>query len=518
MMKGISSSPFHRLKRTRAAKVVAASGVSGAEFSGPSMLMARKPGYLIDPRHEGLNLQATPTTKEITISLVPEALVVGHISLPTSEPPDRIQLEIYRRQVQDGRAHWVSAGATISKSNGEFRFSEITAGTYKLFTHELMDRDPQTTVPGGQLYGYAPVYFPNATSFAAGSAIQLVPGQTYQANLSLVRQPYYPVKVTVANAPHGAGLDVTVFPDGHKGPGYTLGYDEHDQSIEGSLPNGNYTVEATVYGVSLFSGSLNITIHGAPLVGPVMTLVTGRAISLNVKEEFTTTESIDSDYWSDGKHTYKLRGPRSYLNITLVSTEEFDQPRNASLRAPSGPDDESLVIDHVRPGSYRVQINSSRGFATSVTSAGVDLLREPLVVGPGGTSSPIEVTMADDGGKIEGKVEAADASVGATQPYPTAASGRASPSYDGPFAYIYCVPLPDSTGQLTEAVAFSDGKFTSPPMPPGAYRVLAFKRQQPELEYRNPEAMRAYDAKGQTVRIVAGKTEHLQLHLISSGE
>jgi hypothetical protein len=63
-----------------------------------------------------------------------------------------------------------------------------------------------------------------------------------------------------------------------------------------------------------------------------------------------------------------------------------------------------------------------------------------------------------------------------------------------------------------------DGKFNSPEMPPGTYRVLAFDHPQPELEYRNPEAMRAYEAKGQLVRLVPGQREKLQLPLITTNE
>jgi hypothetical protein len=140
------------------------------------------------------------------------------------------------------------------------------------------------------------------------------------------------------------------------------------------------------------------------------------------------------------------------------------------------------------------------------------------VVGSTGTASTLEVTMADDEGKIEGEVDGADASVSGTERPSVSGTATASPIFYVPFAYIYCIPWPDSSGQFTETIAYADGKFTSPPMPPGVYSVLAFKRRQSELEYRNPEAMRAYDARGKTVRIVGGKTEHLQVRLISSSE
>jgi hypothetical protein len=63
-----------------------------------------------------------------------------------------------------------------------------------------------------------------------------------------------------------------------------------------------------------------------------------------------------------------------------------------------------------------------------------------------------------------------------------------------------------------------DGSFSSPPLPPGAYRVLAFDRSQPELEYRNPEAMQTYETKGPVVNLVGGQTEHVRLQLISMSE
>jgi hypothetical protein len=55
-------------------------------------------------------------------------------------------------------------------------------------------------------------------------------------------------------------------------------------------------------------------------------------------------------------------------------------------------------------------------------------------------------------------------------------------------------------------------------MAPGAYRVLAFKSPQPDLPYRDVEAMQAYDAKGQIVSLAPRQKEKLQLQIISSSE
>ena len=161
----------------------------------PYMLMARKPGFLADSDGQVQNLQ-NEALKDLTLTLTPESLIVGAVTLPTSEPPDNIMLQVFRRQVQDGRAHWVPAGGAQSTSDGQFRFADLPAGTYKLLTHELLDRDPLTidpltlprsNDPRGQLFGYPPVYYQSAPDFGSAATIQLAAGQTQTVNLSLVK-------------------------------------------------------------------------------------------------------------------------------------------------------------------------------------------------------------------------------------------------------------------------------------------------------------------------------------------
>ena len=69
-----------------------------------------------------------------------------------------------------------------------------------------------------------------------------------------------------------------------------------------------------------------------------------------------------------------------------------------------------------------------------------------------------------------------------------------------------------------ELNASADGKFGASNMAPGVYHLLAFKQPQNDIEYRNPEAMRAYDGKGQTIRLSAGQKEQVQLSLILASE
>ena len=488
---------------------------SSASFALSYVLTARKPGFL-DPNGSSAQLPSF-IGNELTLTLVPEALIIGRVVLPSSNQANHIQVDLYRRQVTEGRARWVPADSLTTRSNGDFRFANLAPGTYKLFTREQVDRDPLTFDPGGPIFAYPPVYFPNATDFESAASIQLTPAATFQAELSPVRQPYYPVKVPVSNASSEAQLMINVFVHGYRGPGFTLGFNPRSQKIEGSLPNGSYVIEATGVGPTPATGSSTLTVKGAAVEGPALTLSPLSSVRINARLDFkpdTDANAQPENITQNASGQAQWR--RSNLNLRLERADEFLQDNDiAQLRPPTGPRDDTLVFENVAPGRYWVRIDSSRGFAASITAGDLDLLRRPLPVSPGANLT-VDVTLRDDGAEINGSIEGMGSNASPTEES-ALASWIANTSAHVP-AYVYCIPVADSTGQFREAPVMPDGKFNLQQVPPGAYRVLAFDRPQPELEYRNSEAMRAFDTKGQVIRLAAGQKEDLRLQIISSAE
>src|SRR5579859_2482539 len=70
----------------------------------PIFLMARKPGFLSNQNSSQFTppMLVRPGQKDVTIYLVPAALIAGRVTVSGSESPERIEVEIYRRQVQNG--------------------------------------------------------------------------------------------------------------------------------------------------------------------------------------------------------------------------------------------------------------------------------------------------------------------------------------------------------------------------------------------------------------------------------
>jgi hypothetical protein len=381
-------------------------------------------------------------------------------------------------------------------------------GTYKIMTHEMLDTDPVTLAPGAQIYGFPPVCFPSAGDFASGTPIQLAAGDTFQADMPLNRQPYFRVRVPVANYSEG-GVNVYVEAHGHPGPGYELGYNPQTQSIEGLLPKGNYLVEATSFGPLSSSGSVNLSVTGKSDQNPGLTLVSGLQIPVNVREEFSSNDWNGSASFGDRGHTVFMRNsPRVYLGVTLQPVDEHAEHGSASLRPPSSPTDNALVIDGAEPGRYWVRVTTARGYVASLSSGGVDLLHEPLTISAG-SHAQIDVTVRDDFAKLVG-------TVGGLRKTAIGEDQQSAAELPGRTAYIYWVPLPDSSGQFGETRLRSQAEFSTE-VAPGTYRVMAFDRPRNSIPYRDAEAMQAYEAQGQIVHMVPGQTQNVQLQVITGG-
>lgn len=471
----------------------------GMRNSRPGMFWARKPGFL-DSSTNPSNGLVLPNQSEVVIYLDPESLIVGHVKIPALEAVIRVPLQLYRREVRDGQERWESIKFFTTWSDGEFRFCDLPAGTYKLGTDEQVDRDPFTFTPGGQLFGYPPVFYPGTADLSSAVPIQLGSGATFQASLAPSRREYYPVKIPIANGSAEERPIIRVYPLGHPGPGYSLGYNSSEQLIQGSLPNGNYTIQVvnsghTSNGPPGFTGLMNFSVAGGPYQGPAIHLIPNTALTVAVKEDFRSGQSVFAEGYADSGDgsTPPVRRRQVNVQVTLTSIEEFGQDETAGSEQPQEPgtQEPTLVVPNVRPGNYHVHVETPVGYVASILSGETDLLHQPMVVAAGASIPPIEIMLRDDGAEVEGKVE------------------------EGVSCYVYFLPLDGASAQFRQTTTTPDGSFNLAQLPPGTYRVLAFDRPREDLAYTDADAMRKFESKGQLLHVEAGQKEHLRLKSIS---
>jgi len=471
--------------------------------NGQLVLQAKKPGFLSDRGPQERRL-AKPGQNDVTLTLVPEALIVGHVKFPSAEAADKVQVRLYLREVRDGFARWTPYAEVRTRTDGEFRFAELRAGEYKLFTSESLEQDPLVSVPNGPVYGFPPRFFAAARDFVTADTIQVHAGETITANLAPERQRYYEVRVPVMGNETGRppGLEVLVHAQGHRGPGFELGYDPNQNAIRGSLPNGSYTIEAASYPPEAMTGVANIVVANGPVNGPPLTLALNPSIEVNIHQDLTGADSS--------------RIPTASAYVTLQSAEEFSGERGSEF--PQQSQGDHPVLAGVKPGRYWVQVqaNASDVYAASVTSGSRDLLRTPLVVPMGASVPSIEVTLRNDTGEIEATVDGEPVDSAGAEPSALFYSGRMDPQFQPVTgASVYCVPLANDGGPAKWFNGRVNGRYVLQQVPPGDYRILAFRTPQ-QLEYRNPAAMRAYEAKGVVVHVALGQKVQVRLQTIGS--
>jgi len=113
-------------------------GGGGTPVQSPVRLQARKPGFLTDFGLQGDAIIGG--MKDVTLRLAPEGLIVGQVKFPSAETADYAQVQLYRRQVRDGFARWEPLTQVRTRADGEFRFAELRAGEYKVFTRSSRSR------------------------------------------------------------------------------------------------------------------------------------------------------------------------------------------------------------------------------------------------------------------------------------------------------------------------------------------------------------------------------------------
>lgn len=469
----------------------------------PATILVRRPGYITNqdnssgfqPSQDQLSMfsvAAGADAPPAELFLRPESVLTGQVSLPSANPADGIQLTAYRKGVENGRPMWKEAGAAVTNSEGIFRIASLPPGSYLLYALPSTDLSYARNAKASS--GYPPVYFPGVTDASAASVIRLATGEHKQADITLLRQTLYPVTIKVANAQPGSYVNLDIRDTGGRSMQTGASYDPQQQTAHTSLPPGRYLVDARAFDIgngrsSLF-GHSEFIVSAVPVTYVGVTVLPLRNLLVTIRKEFPVPANV----------TTGGSGPGVNLNL-IAAYVAFNGGNYAGglEPVPGSNGGDSYQVKDVPPGKYWVAADAWGSYVSSITSEGVDLTRDVLTVGAGGSSAPIEITLRNDPGSIDGTV-------------------RSSAGGEERRTWLYAIPLfPTNASLPPSTVLDGPGKFSINPLAPGSYRVVACDSPR-EIEFHTPEGLEAWDGKGQVVSVETGGTTHVQLDLTSIGE
>jgi len=459
----------------------------------------------------------------IQLTIQPSATIIGRVDADSDTSNANFYVSLYVRVVQNGRATWQQRSSARMDPDGRFRAANLAPGDYKLVAVPNAAFGSRSENPD-VINGLLPAYNSNSTSLDSAPPIHLAAGETASENFYLRRGAFYRVTLPVAES-ISQGLRVVLSPNV---PERQLNFNARDHAIEGYLPSGDYDLHLAsngnavplrintgegVVAMPTFSpadpsNQLCATIHlhvgsAAVHAATPITLHPVPEIAVEVTRDYTDTSN-----------TQQLDPNRRNYSFNLQPVDRGD---GAQVFGSNGGRNRNQQPDSVRAtgGAYNFIFNSGGAYAASITSGGVDLLQQPLVIDDNVTPQPIFVTLRND-----------VASITFHAPASVIPTGSAPASADTTI-YAMAIPLdrPETPliGPLGFAAAPSIGEgiasrnnHTLVNLAPGHYLILAAHDPQflDNLEYRNPDVLRDLASQGVTVNLTAGQRADVEVPLV----
>jgi hypothetical protein len=447
---------------------------------GPCGIHAQKPGYTNHTDQSPTMVTIGADTSPLLLKLEPQSGIAVKVTGEDGEGVEGLPVRAMSSRVRQGRRYWETHGGGQTDEEGEFRASNLPPGKYYISVGPSY-RPEGHVGDGAQAgdIGYPRVYYPNAEELEGAAPLEVNPGSRARLELALATVPLYRISGTVVGGPLEQPCSLQL-KDG-SGEDMPIGFELNPITgvfRSGEIPAGFYTLVA------------HCAVNGEPsLMGRMLLQVDSNRA--NVTMPVAPTVWIPVTFrTNEGGADANANSPTGAVLMTLK------QPGARGIAAWSEPeaqgDDRRIVVKRVEPGAYSVDIRPNPGwYVESARYGSEDLLTEDLTLPEGGTTEAIEITLRNDGASASGNVRA---------------SGVAPAS-----GSVLLVPV--SAPRLLKMTRITNGTFTINDLAPGSYRVIALDRVD-DLEYTNPEELKAYLAKAQEVTLGSKQETHMELELL----
>lgn len=469
-------------------------------------------GMLLDdaigPPH---NIFVAEPMPDVEFSIAPTCSIQGQIELSTGDSAQGIWVELLRRMVQSGRAVWIVASAMKANSEGAYRFAGLADGIYAIHTQPAMDTElatdlfPRVDASKKPRSGYPSTFYPGVRDLAGAVRLNLANGEQAQASFTLTLEPFQQISGKVvlprgaSGAPSGpgAGVAVSVTDTAGHAINYPSRYDPSTETFQLLLPDGAYTLSVrdqlrVATGGSFrenssndaLIGAVDLPVDGHPIANLLVPLAApaGNVVQLTLRRSAAPSPTVNRG--GSIQIVARQTGGTISDGMTAMLAQDLHPGANPAMNLPAG--------------SYWLQPLLSSGLCEqSFTAAGVNLAREPLIIGSSGSAPPMELTLRDDCAKLSLSLPQSLASTGAGE----------EPVYT-----VYVVPDFDASVDLplvTLRPSLGAG-FTLENLSPGSYHIYTFGAPV-QLEYRNPAVTAGLHTPGQTVTLSPGSTSQLVL-------
>jgi protocatechuate 3,4-dioxygenase beta subunit len=461
--------------------------------------------------------------REIAFRLVPTGSVSGAVRDVSGEPLPGFQVQLLRAVYNSaGQRTLRSEGGDRTDDRGEYRVYGVTPGRY--YVAASAGASGQGLARLGGLgspnevteTSYPTTYYPGVSDVSAASGIDVFAGTDLNAvdflvgDVAVVHVRGRLVDSLTGQPPRSASVSIVrrgpAAASGQSPPGSGQIYNPADGTFDLSgIPSGSYWVRANVAANSndavvpagaagrafddvfidaLFSqrqvGQAAVEVFDADIEG--LELVLGAGVSIRGRARVER---------QDGGRVPDLTRLQVALRPAVPGMLV-----NPGSRQPIGRDG-TFVLTHVLPGDYQVAVHGlpADAFIKEARLGQDDVLDQPARI-TGGDAGAMTVVLSGAAGRVDGVIVDAER--------------RGVPA-----AETVLVPLgrTDRVDLYRSASSDESGRFSIRGVPPGEYRVFAWEDVEP-FGYFDPDFLRRFEQRGQTVRIGERERVDLEVRLI----
>jgi hypothetical protein len=501
---------------------------------GPLTITLLKPGFIdkASGSRESNNREKSGLTShsvlvaanmpDLNFYMAPTNVIHGMIELSTGDTAEGIHVTLLKRTIEDGRAVWRQAARTSTNNVGRYRFPSLADGDYTIYATSTTENQATNRVVTNEAkvvrHGFPTQYYPQAQTVADATKIHLAGGNVAEANMVRTQETYYPVSAQVMrpegqsiNGENSAGNEMTVGAvvtdvDGNPIEYDPPRYDRATHTVRTSLPNGSYAIQVTEFALQSSAGSAaggnrNVSQSADFSNGSVDFSVDGRVVSkLRIPMSTHHGSQIQATISrsTEASETSPQSSQNAPITVNVMLNRTGTNGGNAVSYA-TGSVPGTLETMFTLPGAYWAHVTTSQqGYCLdSFTAGAANLAREPLIIGPGGTTAPLSLALRDDCARLTLALPAHNAIQGLGE----------EPSYT-----VYVVPDSDSASDVVPRVLRpSSGRtITIDNLTPGDYHVYTFASPV-VLEYRNPAVLAALPS--QPVTLSPAATSNLVIEV-----
>jgi protocatechuate 3,4-dioxygenase beta subunit len=431
-----------------------------------------------------LTLAAGQTVSNISIQLIPAAIITGHVLDEDGEPVARAQVLALRPVYGSGQREFAQVGESRTNDLGEYRIFGLAPGQYFLEA----DKQPRLFSALKAEAGYVPIYYPGVSDAAQAAPVSVRAGdELSSADITMRTSSTVTIHGHVISGVSGTPAmhaQVYLVSQGPSSAGSHISSQSLIENAQGAFELGN--VAPGAYSVYAFlneggrgeSARQSLEVSTTDLEGINLTLAPGVDVRGRLR--------VEGELGSNIKPFQVMLSPR---DTRLFAN---GMPNDAVKR------DGSFLLRNVFDDEYEIDVNNlpANYFLKSARLDGIDALTAGFTTDARRTSGLLDILVSPNGASIGGIISKDE------QPFPGAS--------------VTLVPDPPLRGQMRLYKSTSTdktGHFVLQGIPPGDYKVFAWESIEPGA-YRSSGFLLPFENRGESIHVTEGSTMSVQPDLI----